>query len=132
MNNSKLFASFLRTSAGRRATTLMLGRKHQLPEIFDSVLHEVTFAIPSLIVGGKYTTAQLSNPTTWSSWFTAEHRVAGMCLAFFVRERVIGLVLHRTRSGKGTKRYCLPSPQAVSAKVLSRTTSLFTLPGSMA
>ena len=132
MNNSNLFESFLCTAAGRRATTLMWTHKRPMQEIFDSVLQEVNFAIPFLMVGAKYTTAQLCNPTTWQTWPTAEHRVAGMCLAFFVRERVIGLVLHRTRSGKGTKRYCLPSPQAVSAKVLSRTTSLFTLPGSMA
>ena len=129
--NSNLFESFLDSGAGRRATTLMLKHKHSVQEIFDEVLREAVLAIPYLIVGGKYTTAQLSNPVTWSSWFTAERRVAGMCLAFFVREGVVGLVQHRTRSGKGTKRYCLPATHAVTATSSTRSASTFSIAGSL-
>jgi hypothetical protein len=132
MKNSNLFESFIDSPAGRRATTLMLSHTRSVQDIFEEVQREAVLDVASLILGCKYTTQQLSNPVTWADWFTAERRVAGMCLAFLVREKVIGLVQHQTRSGKGTKRYCLPSTHAMTAKSSPRRATIFTLPGSIA
>ena len=80
--------------------------------MWDTVHSEVAWALPHLMEGGKYTTEQLCGPDMWAPWFTVEHRIAGMCVAYLVKVGAIPLVLHLTRSGKGKKRYCLPSMKA--------------------
>lgn len=99
------FDSFANTSAGRCAATLLRTHAIKPSQIYAMVHAEVTQSIPYLAEGRPHTTELLCDPAVWSKWFTAERRVAGMCLAYMVRRGLVKLCLHITRSGKGSKRY---------------------------
>lgn len=99
------YVLFQATSSGHRAKTLLLSHTVTPEQIFATVLAEVTQAFPYLVDGCTYPTKMLCGPDAWSAWSKAERRVAGMCLAYLVRNRVIPLFKHITRSGKGTARY---------------------------
>lgn len=111
--NTFLYASFLDSAGGHRATTLLANSKISVKAIFDDVLLIVRSAIPCMTDKGKYTTEQLCDPDYWQYWNVAQGRVAGMCLAFLVRRKAIGLELHRTPSGKGKKRYRLAQSEVL-------------------
>ena len=105
MNNPD-FEAFANTSAGRCAASLLRTHNVKPKQIFDTVFAEVTKAWPHLVEGAKYKTEMLCDPEVWSALFMAEKRVAGMCLAYMVRKRLVALFQHKTRSGKGSNRYC--------------------------
>lgn len=111
--NPIIFQTFSKTSAGRCAATLSKNYNTIAPkQVWDAVHSEAVMALLHLKEGGKYTTEQICGPGIWSPWFTVERRVAGMCLAYLIKVGAIPLVLHLTPSGKGKKRYCLPSTKA--------------------
>lgn len=110
--NSSIFETFKKTPAGRRATTLLRASSLASAQLFNAVHAAVVEHLPYLDDGRRYTTEELCGPELWSTWFTAERRVAGMCLAHLVKVDSVPLTLHYTRSGKGKKRYHLsPEPQ---------------------
>jgi hypothetical protein len=127
--NEKIFDSFACTSSGRRAARLLATHQVTPKQIFDAALAETTQAMPNVQDERKYTTEQLCGPACWARWYTAERRVAGMCMAYFVRAKVILMEPHVTRSGKGTRKYYLPLTQSVIAKALTRSASVFTIAG---
>jgi hypothetical protein len=106
--NQKILEAFARTSSGRRARTLLLTHPSSPDSIFSEVLNDVTELMPLLELNGAYRCQVLCNPDSWSQWFIAERRVAGMCLAFLVRRGIIKLVRRMTRSGRWSGQYCLP------------------------
>jgi hypothetical protein len=110
MKNS-IFEPFSKTSSGRRAATLMATHTNTTAQLFKAVRTDVAAALPGLIEGKKYSTEKLCSLDTWSPLYKAERRVAGMILAYLVKVGAIPLTLHRTRKGKGTKRYRLPFVQ---------------------
>ncbi len=103
---TKDYEDFMKTSSGRRAATLLAADRVKPGRIYTTVLTAVTRAMPRLRDGKKYTTAMLCAPTVWSELSPGEGCVAGMCLAYLVRNKMVALRLHRTPSGKGTRRYC--------------------------
>lgn len=110
------FSDFAGTSSGRRAATLLATHQTKPKEIFDTVLAEVTQAIPHLLDDAKYSTEMLCDPAIWFKWLKAEVCVAGMCLAYLVRNRVVPLYRHQTPSGKGKALYrTQPSPLPTKA-----------------
>lgn len=112
---TNIFEPFSKTSSGRFAATL--SRKfNTIPpkQVSDAVHSEVAWALPHLMEGGKYTAEQLCGPDIWLPWFTVEHRIAGMYLAYLVKVGAIPLVLHLTPSGSGMKRYQLPVKAGVA------------------
>lgn len=104
------FENFACTSAGRRAATLLRDHKVKPEQIFAMVLAEVTQSLPHLEEGGRYTTEMLCGPDIWDAWFESEGSVAGMCLAYLVRNRVVQLFRHVTPSGKGKAKYRTTAP----------------------
>jgi hypothetical protein len=67
--------------------------------------------MPHLLDDAKYSTEFLSGPKHWSTWLKAERCVAGMCMAYLARNRIVQLFRHYTPSGKGTALYrTTPSP----------------------
>ena len=104
------FADFAATSAGRRAATLLSDHKVKPLQIFNTVLAEVTHAMPYLVEEGRYTTEMLCGAEIWGKWFTAEGRVAGMCVAFMVKTRTVKLYRHITPSGSGKAKYRITPP----------------------
>ena len=106
------FEDFARTSAGRRAATLLFTHEVKPEQIFAMVLAEVTQILPELHECGRYTTENLCGSDTWDRWFKAEGSVAGMCLAYMVRNGMVALFKHLTPSGKGKAKYrTTPSPE---------------------
>nr|WP_315491065.1 hypothetical protein [uncultured Rhodoferax sp.] len=93
------FDDFTCTSAGRRANTLLRDHEVKPEQIFCKVLADVTQILPHLMDDAKYTTQMLFDPDIWEDWTMAEVRVAGMCLAYMVRNDVVKLFRHR-RKGK--------------------------------
>jgi hypothetical protein len=114
---TKDYADFAGTSSGRRAETLLLTHKVSPGQIFATVLAEVTQAVPHLEDGAKYTSEKICDPDIWSKWSLAERRVAGMCLAYLVRNRAVPLYRHYTLSGKGTARYCTQPSQMPEKRI---------------
>lgn len=114
------FESFAKTSAGCRANTLLGTHLVKPKDIFAAVIANVTELLPYLEDGCKYTTEMLCGPDTWAAWTAGEHRVAGMCLAYLVRHRVVALVRHKTRSGRGSARYIKGSPPVAVAPKITR------------
>jgi hypothetical protein len=113
---TKDFADFADTSSGRRAATLLATHQIKPKELFDTILAEVAQAMPHLVDDAKYSTEMISGPRHWSTWLKAEVCVAGMCLAYLVRNRVVPLYRHKTPSGKGKALYCTqPSPLPTKA-----------------
>jgi len=106
---TQYFDNFAATSSGRRAATLLATHVVKSEQIFSKVFADVTDAVAHLVVDCKYTTEMLCDPATWANWKIAEKRVAGMCSAYLVKNALVGLELHRTPSGKGKNRYCLPA-----------------------
>jgi hypothetical protein len=114
---TKDFADFAGTSSGRRAETLLFAHKVTAAQIFATVLDEVTQAIPHLLDGCKYSTQMLCDPAIWPTWSKAKRCVAGMCLAYLVRNRVLQLFRHLTPSGKGKTQYrTTPTPRFPALK----------------
>lgn len=103
----EIFEAFAETGSGRRAATLLARHKTTPRQLFDALHVAVVAALPNLTDGSLYTTQQLCGPALWANWSIAERRVVGMCLAYQVKVFAVALVLHRTPSGKGKKRYCL-------------------------
>lgn len=101
----ELFPYFEFTAAGKRASGLM--RTHELTtkKIFESVLDALLQAELTLIEGRLYTAEKVCGPLLWTAWVGAEHTVAGMCMAFFVRNGLVSFIAHRIPSDSGTKRY---------------------------
>lgn len=99
------FELFAETAAGRWAEDLLLTHDVKPEEIFRVVFSEVNFALPYLVDGAKYTTEMLCEPDFWNTWLPAETYVAGMCLAFLVRNRVVKLHKHWTPKGGGKAEY---------------------------
>ncbi len=112
------FEDFARTSASRRAATLLLTHAIKPDEIFAIVLAQVTEILPMLEERGRYTTEDLCGPDTWAAWYEAERSVAGMCLAYLVRKKEIGLYKHLTPSGKGKAKYRnTPPPEPLARPI---------------
>jgi hypothetical protein len=113
------FLKFETSAGGRRAATLLRDHVVKPEQIFATVLAEVTQNLPHLEEGGRYTTEQLCGPDIWATWFTAERRVAGMCVAFFfVKEKVVDLYKHLTPSRKGSAKYRnTPPPEPVARPI---------------
>jgi len=112
MENS--FSDFETTSSGRRAKTMLEDHAVKPQQVFATVLAEVTQALPYLEESGRYTTEMLCGPDIWANWLTAESRVAGMCLVYMVRRRMVELFRHRTPSGGGKAKFrTTPSPVPV-------------------
>ena len=112
------FDNFACSSAGRRAATLLLDHKVKPEQIFSTVLAEITQILPYLEDDGRYLTENLCDPDIWAAWFTAEKRVAGMCVAYLVRKSVVQLFRHRTPSGKGKAKYrTTPPPEPVARPI---------------
>lgn len=112
MENS--FSDFEATSSGRRAATLLRAHAVKPQQIFATVLAEVSQALPHLEEGGRYTTKDLCGSDIWATWFTAERRVAGMCVAYIANAPDVMLYKHLTPSGKGSAKYrTTPSPVPV-------------------
>jgi len=112
------FYWFAETSSGRYSKTLLMGHAVTPEQIFATVITVVPLLLPYLEDGCLYTTEMLCGPENWSKWSPAEHRVAGMCLAYLVRERVIPLFKHLTRSGKGKAKFRTdPSPVPMARKI---------------
>jgi hypothetical protein len=102
---AKLIRSFLKTSSGRRAVTLLARHGDSAQEMFTCVHACVQEAIPQLQTDHKYTTKDFMGDARWGNWFRAHKFSAGMCLAYMVRVSAVALELHKTSSGKGTKHY---------------------------
>lgn len=73
-----------------------------------TVRQAVMEVIPHLTPRKRYTAEELCGPDLWDSWVPGEQISAGICLAYLVRNGTVPLVMHITRSGKGTKKYFLP------------------------
>lgn len=114
------FESFAETSSGRYARTLLLGHAVTPEQIFATVLAAVLPVLPYLEDGCLYPAKMLCGPEIWSEWTPAEHCVAGMCLAYLVRNRVIPLFKHITRSGKGRATYRTDPPPAPMARKITK------------
>ncbi|MEY2860498.1 MAG: hypothetical protein RL392_956 [Pseudomonadota bacterium] len=95
----------MKTSSGHRAATMLATHRVKPEQVYATVLTAVTRAMPRLKDGKKYTTAMLCAPTVWSELSQGEGCVAGMCLAYLVRNKMVALRLHRTPSGKGKNHY---------------------------
>ena len=104
------FEAFSKTSAGRCSATLAK-RFSTLPpkQLWNAVYSAAAMPVPQLKEGSKYTTEQLCSLDIWSPLLTVERRIAGMCLAYMVKVGAVPLRLHLTPSGKGKKRYFLPT-----------------------
>lgn len=112
------FEDFARTSAGRRATAVLRNHKAMPDEIFAMVLAQVTEILPILEEGGRYTTEMLCGPELWARWFTAERRVAGMCVAYLAKKPDVALYKHLTPAGKGKAKYRnTPPPEPVGPPI---------------
>jgi hypothetical protein len=109
------FMKFETSAGGRRAATLLRDHVVKPEQIFATVLAEVTQNLPHLEEGGRYTTEMLCGPDVWAAWFTAERRVAGMCVAYFVRKKVVALYRHRTQSK--AKYRNTPPPEPVGSPI---------------
>lgn len=121
----EIFEAFAETGSGRRAATLLANRMITPRQMFDAVHVAVVYALPNLIGGSLYTTEQLCGTALWATWRVADRRVVGMCLAYQVKVSAVPLVLHRTMSGKGKKRYCLtPVKTPVDLKSAHGTSAL--------
>ncbi len=112
------FEDFARTSAGRRAASLLLTHAIKPDAIFAIVLAEVTQNLPHLEEGGRYTTEMLCGPDLWANWLTAERRVAGMCVAYFVRKKVVALYKHGTQSKAKYRNTPPPEPLARPIRIV--------------
>ena len=93
---------------------MLLDHEVKPEQIFSTVLADVTQALPHLIDDAKYTTQMLCDPDIWEDWTTAEVRVAGMCLAYMVRNDVVKLFRHR-RKGKAFYRTS-PSTESLNSR----------------
>lgn len=114
-----LFERFAATSSGRRAATLLADHKVKPHHIFNTVLAEVTHAVPYLQQEWRVTTEILCGQDIWANWSDAERRVAGMCLTFMVKGRMVVLFRHITPSGKGKAKYrTTPPPERAGSRVI--------------
>lgn len=112
------FEDFACTSAGRRAASLLRDRKVKPEQIFARVLAEVTQILPHLDEDRRYTTEMLCGPDLWATWFTAERRVAGMCVAYLAKKPDVALYKHHTQSGAGKAKYrTTPPPEPVARPI---------------
>ncbi len=111
------FDDFASTSAGRRAATLLKAHTVKPEQIFTTVLAEVTQVLPHLEDDGRYTTAMLCGPDIWATWFTAERRVAGMCIAYLAKKPDVALYKHLAPSRKGKAKYrSTPPPEPIGSR----------------
>jgi hypothetical protein len=97
---------------------LLFTHKVKTEQIFAMVLVQVTEILPHLKEGGRYTTEQLCGPDLWATWFTAERRVAGMCVAYIAKKPDVALYKHHTQSGAGKAKYRnTPPPEPVARPI---------------
>jgi hypothetical protein len=112
------FLKFETSAGGRRAATLLRDHVVKPEQIFATVLAEVTQNLPHLEEGGRYTTEMLCGPDIWAAWFTAERRVAGMCVAHIAKKPGVALYKHHTSSGAGKAKYRnTPPPEPVGPPI---------------
>jgi hypothetical protein len=130
-NDSEDFAC---TSAGRRGASLLRDRKVKPEQIFARVLAEVTQILSYLDEGGRYTTEDLCGPDVWTTWVTAERRVAGMCVAYLAKKPEVALYKHLTPSGAGKAKYRnTPPPEPVGRPIrIVRLCRVGSVPGKFA
>lgn len=108
------FVKFETSAGGRLAATLLRDHAVKPEQIFATVLAEVTQRLPCLDDDYRYTTEQLCGPDIWATWFTAERRAAGMCVAYLAKKPDVALYKHHTQSGAGKAKYRnTPPPEPV-------------------
>ena len=108
------FEDFAKTSSGRCGEKILLTHTIKPKHIYPVVLGAGTKALLRLVDGCKYSTEEICGPAIWASWSTAERRVAGMCMAYLVRNHVVVLYPHRTLKKGGKAFYCTqPMPEPV-------------------
>lgn len=106
---STIYQHEFEESASGRRVRQVLGNSNAPPEaLLRTVRQAVMEVIPYLAPGKRYTAEELCGPDLWDAWAPGEQISAGICLAYLVRNGAVPLVMHITRSGKGTKKYFLP------------------------
>lgn len=113
------YESFANTHSGRRAESLLRSHATKLKHIYETVLLNVSPALPFLDIGRRHTAKEFFDDKLWLSWSFAERRVAGMCLTFMVKHQIIPLSMHKTKSGKGSKKYYLAKEIEESSRALT-------------
>jgi hypothetical protein len=102
-----LFEMFEDSPAGRSCASLLERGIHKPRQMFDDVYAAVTNALPGMDDCVNYTAAQICGSDVWAGLHRNEKSAAGMCLAFMVKHSMVPLTMHRTRSGKGKRKYHL-------------------------
>jgi hypothetical protein len=109
MKNTTHFKDFEASHSGRMAFGRLRTHRTDLVKMFITILQTVSANIDGLIPGQKYKASELCGGDAWSEWhFQGQRVAAGMCLSFLVRAGALQLVLHKTKSGSGSKRYFVP------------------------
>lgn len=104
--NEKLINYFLKIDSGKRATTLSSNRGLDVRDIFAMVFDQVNEVLPYLDDGRNYKIGEFfGDDNRWTDLTVGCHSAAGMCLAYMARVKAVGLALHVTPSGKGSKKY---------------------------
>jgi hypothetical protein len=121
-----LLEKFEDSTAGRRCSSLLECGNYRLRKMFDDVYAAINDALPGMDEGVNYTASQLCGADFWSGLHRNDRSAAGICLAFMVKHSMVPLTMHRTRSGKGKKKYHLTpkrTPIARSVAVAPRPAS---------
>jgi hypothetical protein len=82
-------------------------------QLLQSVYVACSENLRSAHAGQKYLARELCGDPFWSARRRREQICAGICLVYLVDEiQALPLRLHKTKSGKGSKRYWLQRPTA--------------------
>lgn len=109
MTNS-LYERFIASASGRRATALLARHHESLRDMFEVVFQFVAATIPTLEPERRYTAKEICGQALWGEWpFSGQKYAAGMSLYFLVKAGALNLVHHKTKSGKGPKKYFVPA-----------------------
>jgi hypothetical protein len=123
---SEFFERFEDSPAGRRCASLLECGNYSSRKMLDAVYAAINDALPGMDEGVNYTASQLCGADFWSGLYRNDRSAAGICLAFMVKHSMVPLTMHRTRSGKGKKKYHLTpkrTPIARSVAVAPRPAS---------
>jgi hypothetical protein len=104
---SDLFEKFEDSTAGSRCASLLEYGNYRIRKMFDHVYAAINYAQSGMDDGVNYTASQMCGGDFWSGLHKNDKSAAGMCLAFMVNNFMVPLTMHRTRSGRGTKKYHL-------------------------
>lgn len=74
-------------------------------ELLILLCREASAVISRLRPGKKYLARELWGDLGWSGWSRGRKVCAGICLSYLVERQAISLRWHRTRSGRGPRRY---------------------------